>query len=82
MQLKAERLNRLRFCFISTAIIAFICHGYRYFNLSYSGDATLIYQTGEELYQISLGRFLQPLWGIYVTVKPSALTAASFSDIL
>ena len=62
MQLKVERLNRLRFCFISTAIIAFICHGYRYFNLSYSGDATLIYQTGEELYLISLGRFLQPLW--------------------
>ena len=51
-------------CFASTVAFSVICHGYRYFNLSFSGDATLISQTGEELYQVSLGRFLQPIWWI------------------
>ena len=49
-------------CVVSTFALSFICHGYRYLNLLFSGDATLISQTGEELYQISLGRFLQPIW--------------------
>lgn len=45
-----------------TAVFSFLAHGYRYLSLSFSGDAMLLSQAGEEAYQISLGRFLQPVY--------------------
>lgn len=53
-----------------TAIFSLLAHGYRYLSLSFSGDAMLLSQVGEEAYQASLGRFLQPVyWQIrgYIT---------------
>ena len=55
--------QRLWTCLISTLLFWLVCHGYRIANASFSGDGTLIFQAGEEIpYQISLGRFLQPVW--------------------
>lgn len=53
-----------------TAAFSLMAHGYRYLSMSFSGDAMLLSQVGEELYQTSLGRFLQPVyWQIrgYIT---------------
>ena len=53
-----------------TAAFSLMAHGYRYLSMSFSGDAMLLSQAGEELYQTSLGRFLQPVyWQIrgYIT---------------
>ena len=62
--------SRVRLCALYTACFTLIAHGYRYLSMGFSGDAALISQAGEEAYQISLGRFLQPLyWQIrgYIT---------------
>ncbi len=45
-----------------TAVFSLMAHGYRYLSLSFSGDAMLLSQVGEDAYQISLGRFLQPVY--------------------
>ncbi|MBQ7486819.1 MAG: glucosyltransferase domain-containing protein, partial [Clostridia bacterium] len=54
--------KRIKICAISIFCFALIASGYRYLSLSYSGDGTLIYQGNEWLYQVSLGRFLQPVY--------------------
>jgi len=64
------RTSRLRFILICVAVFTMLAHSYRYLSMSFSGDAMLLSQTGEELYQTSLGRFLQPVyWQIrgYIT---------------
>lgn len=54
-----------RCVFLFTAVFSLLAHGYRYLSLSFSGDAMLLSQTGEAAYQISLGRFMQPVyWAI------------------
>lgn len=47
---------------IWTTVFSLLAHGYRYLSLSFSGDSMLLAQVGEEAYQISLGRFMQPLY--------------------
>ena len=67
---RESRMRRLRFILICTAVFTLLAHSYRYLSMSFSGDAMLLSQTGEELYQTSLGRFLQPVyWQIrgYIT---------------
>lgn len=62
---------QIRHVVLFTALFSFLAHGYRYFSPTFSGDSMLLSQVGEELYQISLGRFLQPVyWQIrgYITV--------------
>lgn len=54
--------SRMRLCALYTACFTLIAHGYRYLSMGFSGDAALISQAGEEAYQISLGRFLQPVY--------------------
>lgn len=64
------RRSSASFCCICTAVFSFLAHGYRYLSMSFSGDAALLTQAGEEAYQTSLGRFLQPVyWQIrgYIT---------------
>ena len=60
-QISGDR-EALRLSAVSTLVFGLLAHGYRYANAAFSGDAALISQAGEEAYQISLGRFLQPLW--------------------
>lgn len=48
-----------------TALFTLLAHGYRLLNMSFSGDASLIVQTEETVFQITIGRYLQPvLWAI------------------
>ncbi len=56
--------DKKRFLLCTFAVIFFtiICHGYRYSNMSFSGDSSMLYQGGDEIYQVSLGRFLQPVY--------------------
>ena len=66
----SPKAQRLLFICVCTAVFSLMAHGYRYLSMSFSGDAMLLTQTGEEIYQISLGRFLQPVyWQIrgYIT---------------
>ena len=56
------RRELLRLSVAATLVFGFVCHGSRWLNAAFSGDATLVSQAGEEAYQISLGRFLQPVW--------------------
>lgn len=62
--------SEIRCVLLFTSVFSLLAHGYRYLSLSFSGDAMLLSQVGEEAYQISLGRFLQPVyWQIrgYIT---------------
>ena len=54
--------SEARCVLVFTAAFSLLAHGYRYLSLSFSGDAMLLSQVGEEAYQISLGRFLQPVY--------------------
>ena len=58
----SSRHEEIRLSAVAVLFFGFLCHGYRWLNAAFSGDATLVSQAGEEAYQISLGRFLQPLW--------------------
>ena len=57
-----ETGRRVRLCALYTACFTLLAHGYRYLSMGFSGDAALISQAGEEAYQVSLGRFLQPVY--------------------
>lgn len=66
----SSRKQKLLFICACIAVFSLLAHGYRYLSMSFSGDAMLLSQVGEESYQISLGRFLQPVyWRIrgYIT---------------
>lgn len=63
--------SRDRWALLFVALFSLLAHGYRYLSLSFSGDGMLLSQVGEEAYQISLGRFMQPVyWQIrgYITM--------------
>lgn len=62
---------RDRYALLFTVLFSVLAHGYRYLSLSFSGDSMLLAQVGEEAYQTSLGRFMQPVyWQIrgYITM--------------
>lgn len=78
-----ERISQdaVRRVFVYTALFSLLAHGYRYLSLSFSGDSMLLSQIGEEAYQTSLGRFLQPVyWQIrgYITAP---LTIGLFATV-
>ena len=67
--------SEIRCVLLFTATFSLLAHGYRFLSLSFSGDAMLLSQVSEEAYQISLGRFLQPVyWQIrgYITARCSS----------
>jgi len=48
-----------------TVLFTLLAHGYRLLNMSFTGDAAQISLTEEAVFQLSIGRFLQPvLWQI------------------
>ena len=52
-----------------TALFSLLAHSYRFLNMSFSGDSAQISQAEEVTYQISIGRFFQPvLWKIRGTI--------------
>ena len=70
-----------RSALLFTVLFSALAHGYRYLSLSFSGDAMLISQIGEEAYQTSLGRFMQPIyWQIrgYITMPLTIGLFATF----
>lgn len=52
----------LRRCVLYTAAFSLLAHGYRFLTMAFSGDASMIFQSQEREYQITLGRFLQPVY--------------------
>ena len=54
--------GRARLCALYTALFTALAHGYRMLTLGFSGDAMLLTQRGEAMYQTSLGRFFQPVY--------------------
>lgn len=64
------KLTDVQYAWLFTALFSLLAHGYRYLSPSFSGDSMLLSQVGEEAYQTSLGRFMQPVyWQIrgYIT---------------
>lgn len=57
-----KKLSRGRLCALFTALLVFAAHGYRFLSLSFGGDAAYISMDGTAAYQVSLGRFLQPVY--------------------
>lgn len=49
------------FVLITTVLVSMIAHGYRYLNPVYSHDSLLNVFQNDELWQISLGRFFEPM---------------------
>lgn len=58
----SQSMRLFRLTALCTALFSFAAHGYRFLSLSFSGDSMFIAQTEDTLYQVSLGRFLQPLY--------------------
>ena len=58
---KAETKQLFFRCMLFTFIWGIIAHGYCYFNLIFSHDSLLVYQN-DVLWQISIGRFLHPVY--------------------
>ena len=54
--------DTLRTTALYTVLFTLLAHGYRFLNMSFSGDAAQISQAGEIAYQTSIGRFLQPVY--------------------
>ena len=69
----------LRACAALTALFFLAAHGYRCLSLSFSADAMLISQTGDALYQVSLGRFLQPVYWLVRGHLTAPLTVGLFA---
>ncbi|MBQ8092651.1 MAG: glucosyltransferase domain-containing protein [Clostridia bacterium] len=57
-----ESKKRVRLAALAVFCSALIASGYRYLSLGFSGDSTLLFEGNDWLYQISLGRFLQPVY--------------------
>ena len=67
---RKKPLAQEQYVCLFTVLFSALAHGYRYLSMSFSGDAMLLSQVGEEAYQTSLGRFMQPVyWQIrgYIT---------------
>lgn len=62
-----------------TVLLSFAAHGYRFLSLSFSGDSMFIAQTEDALYQVSLGRFLQPLYWLIRGPITAPLTCGLFT---
>ena len=58
----SQSMRLFRLTALCTVLFSFAAHGYRFLSLSFSGDSMFIAQTEDALYQVSLGRFLQPLY--------------------
>ena len=57
-----SRYAFLYFVFGATFFFGLCAHAYRFFNLDYSHDSMLIFEKPDASWQISLGRFAQPLY--------------------
>lgn len=54
--------RQLKLTCAGTTAFFFTTHAYRYLSTAFSGDAMLLSQSSETAYQVSLGRFLQPVY--------------------
>lgn len=58
----SEAKNTAFYVCLYTLVFQFVAHGYRYFTLAYTHDSTLIVQHTDLQWQVSLGRFFQPVY--------------------
>ena len=56
-----EKKGTFQFVLISTVLISMLAHGYRYLNTIYSHDSLYNLLQNDDTWQISLGRFLEPM---------------------
>lgn len=63
MQTKEKQIinEKMKFTFLMTVMFSIFAHGFRYSNNLYSHDALLNVCQKDDSWQVSLGRFLQPL---------------------
>ena len=69
----SKNASRYQACGFFTLLFSLLAHGYRYYSLCFSGDAMLLTQQGEAVYQSTLGRYLQPVYWMIrgeMTVPP------------
>ena len=57
-----SQYTRLYFVLGATFLFGLCAHAYRFFNLDFSHDSMLVYERPDLAWQISLGRFAQPLY--------------------
>ena len=57
-----RRFGDLPFCLFWTFFPGLIAHGFAYFNAAFSHDGLYQLAATDDLFQVSLGRFLQPAW--------------------
>ena len=56
------RWSDLAFCLFWVFLSGLIAHGFAYFNAAFSHDGLYQLSGTDDLFQVSLGRFLQPVW--------------------
>ena len=59
---KKCRWSDLSFCLFWVFCSGLIAHGFAYFNAAFSHDGLYQLSGTDDLFQVSLGRFLQPVW--------------------
>ena len=57
-----KRWGDTPFCLLWTFVFGLLAHGFAYFNADFSHDALYQLTADDDLWQVSLGRFLQPVW--------------------
>ena len=57
-----KRWGDVPFCLLWTFVFGLLAHGFAYFNANFSHDALYQLTADDDLWQVSLGRFLQPVW--------------------
>ena len=62
-----------------SVLFSLLAHGYRFLNMSFSGDASLIAQTEDTVFQITIGRFLQPVYWMVRGPITAPLTIGLFA---
>lgn len=68
-----KRASLYQTCGFFTLLFSLLAHGCRYYSLCFSGDAMLLTQQGQAVYQSTLGRYLQPVYWLLrgeITVPP------------
>lgn len=75
----SQPFRLFKFTVLCTVLFSLAAHGYRFLSLGFSGDSMFISQTEDALYQVSLGRFLQPLYWLIRGPITAPLTCGLFT---
>ncbi len=65
IKLQNVQYKKLKLVMFCTLLCGFFAHAYCYFNVSFSHDSSLVTQSWDWNWQITIGRWIQPFYGFF-----------------